>query len=474
MIRTNRKLLCLIGYIYLCLASFAQESLGLNLSNYSPANAVQLNPALIADSRTMIDIHLAGGSFYGVNDHTYFAGKGPGLLPALMGKPVAPIESSSKGPRSGYIDAAVDGPGLFMVLGRNSVGISTRYRAMFRGENVSNELSQFIHHGFRHWSLYDKPLQASDMTLSFMTWGEVNLSYAYMLDVTDDHHVNVGLTVKRLFGQDHVGFRAGSMDYMFTSDNLYIENLDGGYALGSDKVGLGNGFAMDVGLIYRKTINGKSEYVPYSEDCHCKKSRYRYQLGVSVLDMGKVNFKQNAATVALMEASSFWPDYIDTEVSSIDELNQLLEQRFETDQNQFKRTNENKMALPSALSVQFDYDFNKGFHLGAILQERIKRGGLYDLWRARYVGIVPRYEKEKFELAVPMSFYEYQRLQMGLALRYQFVSLGSDDLTRLIADRDMYGADIYMNVRIPIYNWRDYNATSRRAIRKGILPCWEG
>ena len=75
--------------------ALAQESLGFNLSNYSPANAVQLNPALIADSKTMVDIHLAGGSFFGYNDHTYFPGKGPGLFPALMGKQVLPLEMAS-------------------------------------------------------------------------------------------------------------------------------------------------------------------------------------------------------------------------------------------------------------------------------------------------------------------------------------------------------------------------------------------
>ena len=454
--------------------ALAQESLGFNLSNYSPANAVQLNPALIADSKTMVDIHLAGGSFFGYNDHTYFPGKGPGLFPALMGKQVLPLEASTSQPRDGYIDAAADGLGLFMVLGRNSVGISSRYRAMFRGDNVPVELAQFIYHGFRHYPLYDSSLTAKDMTLSYMNWAEINISYAYMVDVTDDHHVNIGLTMKRLLGRNHIGFRTGNMDYMFTSQNLHISNLDGGYALGSDHAGFGNGFAMDIGLIYRKTINGKSTYVPFSDDCHCQKSRYKYELGMSLLDLGRVNFKQNAATVALSGASSFWPDYIETDISSIDELNQLLEARFESDQNHSQRAAYNRVSLPSALSIQFDYDFNKGYHVGAVLQERLKRGGVYDLWRARYLGIVPRYEREKFEFSLPMSLYEYERLQMGMAFRYRYISLGSDDLTRLFFDQDMYGADIYMSLRIPIYNWKDCKATSKRAIRKGILPCWEG
>lgn len=464
----------MLGFIFLSLNYSAQESLGLGLSNYSPSNAVQLNPALIADSKTMIDIHLMGASFFGTNEHTYFAGKGPGLIQALKGTQVIPHQALSAAPRDGYIDASLDGPGLFMVLGRNSIGISSRYRFMFNGQNVPSELAEFMYHGFRHAPLYDSALTAKDMTARLMDWGEFNLSYAYMMDVTDDHHVNVGVTLKRIFGRNHVGFRASEMDYMFTSDDLYISDLTGAYALGSDHAGFGNGLAVDFGIMYRKTINGKSTYVPFSDDCHCQKSRYRYQLGFSVLDLGKVNFKQNAATVSLDGASSFWPDYIDTEVNDIDGLNQLLETRFESDQNHSSRRNSNKVALPSALSIQFDYDFNNGYHIGTVLQERIKRGGLYDMLRARYVGVIPRYEKEKFELALPLSVYEYERFQMGLALRYRYLSIGSDDLLDLALDRDMYGADIYMSIRIPIYNYRSCIATRKRAILKGILPCWEG
>ncbi|NNC82959.1 MAG: hypothetical protein HKN79_05230 [Flavobacteriales bacterium] len=448
-----------------------QEGIGMALSNYLPSHAVQLNPALAADSKTRFDILLGGVSLYATNEHTFYDAEGPGVIPVLFGNGTNPVQDFDTHPRDGYLDMTIDGPSAFAVLGRSSVGLSTRYRAMFNGQDMPYELAQFIYHGFRHWPLYDSTLYIDDMNLVGMSWGEVALTYARMIQVEEDHHLNAGVTVKRLFGQDHVGIGVGRMQYMFDSQDLYIQDFTGSYSLGTDDIGFGNGWAMDVGMIYRKTIHGNPDYIPFSTENRCQKSQYRYQLGVSVIDIGQVNFRQNSAIVDLQDAQAFWPNYIDTDVSNIDELDDFLASTFENDQNFTDRTLGTKVSLPTALNIQFDYNLDKGLFLGAVLQQPLHASELTRLRRASIFGVIPRYETDRMEFAVPISTYEYERLQVGLAFRYLGLTIGSDDLGVILSDRDVYGADFYAAIRIPVL-YRPDCRDKQRDNRGLIAPCW--
>ncbi len=450
----------------------AQEGLGVAFSNYLPSRAVQLNPALIADSRTYMDVHAIGLSFFGLNDHTYFASEGPGLWSAMAGRGTSAVQSEAPGSRSGYIDFSFDGSGLFKVDGRQSFGLSTRYRAMFNGRGVPEELAQLFYHGFRYSPLYDQPLDLNGMTASAMAWGELNASYAYMLEVTDEHHLNAGITLKRLFGTDHYGLKLGEADYTFTSQDLRLTGLKGEYAYVKDNLGIGNGWAIDLGLMFRKTIDGRSTYVPFSKKSQCSQSDYKYEWGFSVLDLGAVRFNDNAAYVKVIEADVLWPDYIDSQLSDLEQLDVLLMERVETDQNITRRSSDYKVSLPSALSLQFDYNFSKGFHTSAMIQERIKRGGSFDLWRARVAAVIPRFESEDLEVALPLSTFEYEKLRVGLSVRYRSFTLGSDDLIDLALDRDLYGADIYFSFNILLLEGSECASSTKKSPKRLIAPCW--
>jgi hypothetical protein len=459
--------------VLLCfsLNSKAQESIGLSQSNYLPSMSSQLNPALAADAKTRVDITLAGASLFVFNEHSYFASEDKGLVSALFGGASSPVQDLDTHPRDGYLDASIDGPGAFVVLGRTSLGLSTRYKVWFNGEGVPHELAQFIYHGFRHSPLYDSTLHIKDLNVSALTGGEVDLTIAHMLQVTDDHHLNVGLTVKRLFGQNHLGVDIQQMDYTFTSHDLIVENFTGGYSLGTDDVGSGNGWAVDLGVMYRKTIDGRSDYVPYSIDNRCVKSAYQYQIGASIVDLGQVDFKQNSAQVSLTDASAFWPDYIDTEISDVDELDDFLLATFETDQNRSERTLGASVALPTALNVHFDYNFNKGLHLAAVFQHPLKSQRAYSLRRAAIFGVIPRYESRRLEVSLPVSTYEYERVQVGLSLRFLGLTLGSDDLGVLLTDGDQYGMDFYAGLHIPLTE-RAACSAGKRSRKHLIAPCW--
>lgn len=452
------------------LGFYAQENIGMQLSDYTPASSLHLNPAFMVDSKTRVDIHVGGLSAYACNEHVFYKGDAPGVIPVLFGNTTNPTQDTDIHPRDGYLDFAVEGPGAAIVIGRSSVGLSTRYRGMVNAKEVPHELAQFIYHGFRHYPFYDIPFKVDKMQASLMTWGEVGFSFAHMFQVESTHHLSGGLTVKRLFGQSHVGIDVQSMEYMFTSDNLYIDKFTGGYSIGTSSLLIGNGWGVDLGVVYRKTIDGSSDYIPYSIGNRCKKSRYRYELGISLLDFGKVNFDERSE-VKVSDASTVWFNYIDAEINDLAALDERLEFQFENDQNNTERTRGTFVSLPTTLSVQFDYNLDKGFFLGSVLHHPLRSGRPYDLRRASVFGVIPRYETESLEFSLPISTYEYDRLQIGAALRYKFVTIGSDNFGALVSDSDLYGMDIYTSVRIPIYRRKDCKEVGGGK-RTLIAPCW--
>lgn len=456
-------LLCSLGF-------YAQENQGLQLSDHMPASTLFLNPAFMADSKTKLDVHIAGLSFFARNEHAYLASDGPGLIPVAFGTETELSQDPDVHPRAGYLDLSVEGPGASLVIGRSAVGLTTRYRAMVNAGEVPHELSQFIFHGFRHSPYYDSTFTIDRLSASAVSWAELGFSFAHMIRVEDDHHVNVGVSVKRLFGQSHVGFDIESMDYNFTSDNLHIDNFTGAYSIGTSSLTVGNGWGFDLGAVYRKTINGDADYVPFSLQNRCEKSAYRYEIGVSLLDVGKLKFDQRAE-VRLENASTIWYDYINTEIEDIAALDDRLDEQFGADQNSTERTQGATVSLPTTLSIQFDYNLDNGFFIGSVLQHPLKGGGAYDLRRARLFSVIPRYEQKRFEFSMPLSTYEYDRFQAGLALRYRYFTLGSDDLVAVMADSDLYGFDFYASLRIPFYDSRACKVSPGRK-RRLIAPCW--
>jgi hypothetical protein len=107
-----------------------------------------------------------------------------------------------------------------------------------------------------------------------------------------------------------------------------------------------------------------------------------------------------------------------------------------------------------------------------MIQERLKRGGSFDIWRARVAAIIPRFESRELEVALPVSTYEYEKVRLGLSLRYRSLTLGSDDMLDLTLDNDLYGADIYLAFRVLLYDGSECASSIKRNPKHLIAPCW--
>jgi len=447
-----------------------QDQLSLSSSEHMPFLSSELNPALSADPKVFLSIRLGGAAAFAKNDLSYYKGDRFNLIDLFKGRLGASDEDITYRSKMGSLSLRAEGPAVFISLGRSTVGLSTRIRSQLSAHDVAPELSRFIFNGFRFFPQYDKPYIADGSSMSSLTWGELELDFAHMIRVTGKDYLNVGIGLKRLYGLGHLGLDVENMDYLVTSQDIFINDFTGSYAISDFGFRGGNGWGADLGIVYKRTIGGAQEYIPYSRKSSCIQSRYRYMIGLAVNDIGAVNFKTNSFQTRTDQAQVFWPDYIDTELSSLGQLDSLLAIRVEHDQNVTSRKIAYKVKLPRSITLHGDYDLDKGFHISSVIIIPWAGRNEFDMRRLSSYSLTPRYVRTRFEIGIPFSLIDYDTFRMGLGLRFQYLYMGSDDLLRLFDGEDIYSADLYLGIHIPIFYKKNCGKGKRRG--KMIAPCW--
>jgi hypothetical protein len=103
-----------------------------------------------------------------------------------------------------------------------------------------------------------------------------------------------------------------------------------------------------------------------------------------------------------------------------------------------------------AVSAQFDYNFENNIYINASaifgprIGNSVRRGGL--------LAVVPRYERKRFELSLPVSLWDFRYPQIGFQLRLNnnFI-IGYDRAMPFLFRSDVYGFDIYFHLKFSVY-----------------------
>lgn len=138
----------------------------------------------------------------------------------------------------------------------------------------------------------------------------------------------------------------------------------------------------------------------------------------------------------------------DFEVSSPD-FAEELDQRFSDDIT--ARAQRYNVWLPTALSVQYDYNFENKLFLNATALYGLRRNRVLGAELPDFLAVTPRYETKYFEVATPVSVNRFLRPGVGLGVRLWFIQIGTDNLIPYLIG-DAYRLDGYFNVKIPLTN----------------------
>jgi hypothetical protein len=104
------------------------------------------------------------------------------------------------------------------------------------------------------------------------------------------------------------------------------------------------------------------------------------------------------------------------------------------------------IGLPTAVSVQADYNIYKNFYAAGYWIHPI-RFNMHALRRPAQVAVVPRYESQYFEVNLPISVYEYKYPRIGLSARFWFFTIGTERIGTWLGLSNLDGLDIYASIK---------------------------
>lgn len=436
--------------------SSGQDHFGALNSNYSPTNSVHINPTSMLDAKTWLDLHIVGAGAY-VNN-TLAAVESTTIIGLIRQRDLAEddlIYRQDKAPYHGYNHNFVSVLSAVWSQGNHAAGLSFNAYSYTDARRIDEPIGRFIENGVSQYTdqhLTDYSIQR--LRANALGYAEAKLSYAYTFLKQDRNMFMGGLSYKKIFPL--AGGAANIRDFAYNVFNdtvFYTYDLTGdAMANIQPEFNLRGGWGFDLGFTWQRMYSNCSSYYPNSKRGGCNPLHYKYKLGVSITDLGYAKFNpDNTSYVGynLEDVTVFnYPD-LTAEAGTFPTV-------FVGDEdtpNEGVVRDPNRMSLPTAISVQFDRNIKPHFfYLNATWVHGIPpTKGAFGPRRAHTLSVTPRIETKWFDAALPLSLYEYQRVQLGLSLRFYCLTIGTDKLLNYFIRSDIYGGDFYFHLKVPLF-----------------------
>lgn len=446
-----KKLVYIWLFLLLCFNAQGQDNLGIAGSTRAPVNTVLTNPSSIVDSRAFIDINLVGFGVFARNNFAYLDGKTFSV--ASVKQIEAPLYNRKSAPYNAYADVIAHGPSATFAVKQHAFGLYTAARVVADVRGISENFGYYITEGFQYREQMGTQQNVKNLRANALGWAEVGINYGTILARSGNAILQGGVTVKRLLGVGGVGLRLDNWNYTVQdSSTIQTQIFQGEYGFNDPTQGgikpQGKGWGFDLGFTYKMRKSSSQGYIPHSP---CTDGDYLYRIGVSLLDVGKINFNGPFyRNVFNQNEGSEWNDFQGTTADGVSDLDSLINSNFNLAQQNGK-DGKFKMKLPTALSIQGDYNLGHNFYLYGVLTYGLPRLNSLGVQRASYLGIAPRWEIKRFEASLPISMYEWKQPQFGFAMRLNSIIIGSDNLLGMLFNQNIYGADIYFNLKYTIF-----------------------
>lgn len=444
----------------------AQAFMPFAQSNYAGVSGIFLQPASIADSRYKTDLLLFGAES-GFNNNYISVSRDAFFKRSLWEDEdfvdkylVRDINGNDK---SIFMGGSVVFPSFMVNLGKNSaLAFSSRVRVISNLDNITEDLAQLAWEGFDYEPLLYKTLENANFSMQSNAWLEFGITYAGVLLNRDKHFLKAGGTLKYLQG--------AASGYAFVRDLTYRLDSPDTLSLFQSKVnyGISNSFdsdgfpeiraisepgiGFDVGIVYefRRDID-KYTYSMDGKDGLQRedKDKYLFRVGISLIDFGHIKYQKGYYSQDFVADVRDWR-IEGMEINSIRDFNDTLRNRFNFSDN----TNESfKMGLPTALSLQLDYNIGAGFYVNLMPYFALRKGTNMIAKTHYYTSysLTPRYDHKWFGVAVPINIDQFNRFNAGLSLRLGPIWVGSNSIISNAAGKEVRGFDAYAMLKIPIF-----------------------
>lgn len=485
------KLLVIIALInaFSIERSIGQAFMPFAQSNYAGVSGLLLQPASIVDSRYKFDMTFIGAetsvnnNFVSIKRQAIFNQSTWDEIDFVDDYISRNLDGNDK---TIYAGGSVILPSFMVNLGKNSaLGFTTRVRSIYNIDNISEEFTQLAWEGFDYEPLLYKTLENANFSLQANNWLELGFSYAGVILNKEKHFLKGGVTLKFLQGAASGYVFVRDLNYRLDSPDtlsLFQSKVNYGISNTFDEDGIPKisgisdpGFGIDLGLVYeyRPDID-KFKYNMDGREGLLRddKEKYLFRVGISLLDFGHIRYNKGYYSQDFVADVRDWNIH-GMELNNIQDFNDTLRNKFNFTDN----TSESyKMGLPTALSLQVDYNIGSGFYVNFMPYFALRKGTNM-VAKTHYFtsySLTPRYDHKWFGFAVPLFVDQFSRFNAGLAVRLGPIWVGSNTILRNSIAKDSYGVDAYAMVKIPIFKKgprdKDNDAVSDKLDRCPDVP----
>jgi outer membrane protein OmpA-like peptidoglycan-associated protein len=460
----------------------AQDYPGFNQSNYAGVSGIDLQPASIVDNRMKVDISLFGFSVSAYNNYI-------GLKPSALlrdGNMISGTYAAFEDTlfqskylneryddklKSVYFSQQIQLPSFMFKVGEKSaLGFTWRLRNYVNVDGVEKELARLIYNELNYPTLWVDTLSNEHFSVQTMSWAEYGITYGRIMMDKGEHFLKVGGRLKVLQGLQAAYMFVDNLAYNFSTDStlsLFQSDVNYGHSTNfefdenSIKYKFVSNFSigLDLGVVYE----WRPDHADFKYEMDGRKDRWRddqnkYKLraGLSILDLGNIKFKKGQLSNDFTANVNYWNlnnlDFGDTPVEAFDDT---IRSRFGTNSSEESF----KMNLPTAISLQVDYNIWKDFYVNHTtyfaFQFKNNANKVHDITT---FSITPKYDHKWFGVFVPVSYNLMGNFQVGTGLRLGPLYLGTTNLNPIAqfvsgkgnGKKDIYGADFHMILKIPI------------------------
>ncbi|MDB4088063.1 DUF5723 family protein [Flavobacteriales bacterium] len=417
------------------ITSNAQENLGIRNDNFNPVNSQFLNPSSIVDAKPWLDINIIGASAYLRNNFAFYPNSNLLKFDQYNEDPNYKLNLDKI---KAFGDFEITGPSASIALGRHSVSVFSNVRGVVNAKNIPGILGKLT--GNEGLTLADTgTYDINNARIKSMIWGEIGITYGKILIANNDNMLTGAISVKRLFGFQNASILIDdALVRVPTLDNQTLVQTNGKYSYTEPGLNSGKGWGTSIGLTYKKMKDDVTSYIPHSTLSGCEQINYKYKIGVSLLDIGYINFNNN----------SYFGDFDET--TSVDDINSLSDIQSESQSNQSGL--KYKAWLPAAASIQVDYSLTDRVYVNGTIIQNIPTANTYGVERTNALAFSSRYESKYFGIGLPFSLNNYVNPQMGFAIRIANLTIGSDNFLPIFFKHDEIKAgDIYFSLKHTFY-----------------------
>lgn len=332
-----------------------------------------------------------------------------------------------------------------------AIGARMTVRNDMSAHNISSGLAILAYKGTDYKYIQGKDIVIDGMRIGDLTWVETALSFGKQLSKSESRKWLAAGSLKYLtaFQGSYAGISNASLKVV-NDTSITATNIKGSidYSYIEDPADLMkfrcSGVGLDLGVQYISNPFTQK----YSNGRPIPMKKYDYRVGVSLMDLGFVNFNKNAHAMDFDTDALSVDDINTTQLNQATDVDSLI---YTTAMNGAAIGNSFVMSLPTGLSIQYDRCLKPRWYLNLTAIQRVPMP-VARVDRPNMLSATLRYETPFFELGFPYSFYDYYRHRLGLALRYHIFYVGTDKMGSFINHQfsgdDITGADMYFGFKL--------------------------